>query len=148
MAAPLSKLNANQISDKWVSFLKDCSSHGDTVIYEEMKTTGGTWDSVKDRMTGGTTAPVTETFVKASLEAPVTFNESSERGSGSGFVMGHQLGNVTAGDTLVTRFQSKIPLTQTGVYIINGQRWKLSRLVDAYRVGKRVFWNLVHLVKA
>lgn len=148
MSRPLSKLNANQISEVWVSFLKDCSSHGDDVIYEEVKTTGGTWDPVKDRMVGGGSETVTQTYLRASLEAPVNFNEGATKGSGTGFVMGHQLGGIVAGETLITRLKIEVPLTQTGTYQIQGQRWKLVRLVDSYRVGKRVFWNLVHLAKA
>jgi len=149
MAKALSQMTANQVSQQWINFLRDCQAYGDDVVYEEQCTTGGTWDAVKDMMVGGTTKTVAVTYRKGSLAAPVTFNESAEKGGvGTAFVMGHQLGQVIAGETHICRMKPEIPLTKSGVYLINGVRWKFTRLIDSYRVGKRSFWNLVQFSRA
>jgi hypothetical protein len=149
MAKALSQMTANQAAQPWVNFLRDCQAYGDDVVYEEQQTTGGTWDAVKDTMVGGSTETVSTTYRKGSLAAPVVLRGSAEKGSiGTAFVMGHQLGEVVAGETHICRMRAEIPLTKSGVYLINGQRWKFTRLIDSYRVGKRTFWNLVQFMRA
>lgn len=146
----LNKLNANQVSEKWVGFLKECSSFGDTVIYTEMKQSGGTWDAVKDRMVGAVETPVSQTFVKAALVAATRFDETNDAKSGMGeaFVMGHRLGDVVTGETYIARFKVEVPLTASGIYTINGMTYVFQRLVDSMRFGSRVMWNLALLVRS
>lgn len=145
----LHQLNANQIASKWVGFLRDCSVAGDDIVYSETKTTGGTWDAVKDKMVGGGTTTTTVTYVKAAVATPVRFDEGSTRdGLGSALVLGHKLGDVNTGESYIGRIKSEVPLTKTGTYEIGGMTYKFSRLIDSMRVGKRTFWNLVHFVRA
>ena len=146
----LSKLNANQISEKWVSFLKECSAFGEDVTYLTEKVTGGTFDAVADKVSGGSTTSVSTTFSKASLDAPISFSESGvDTGGGkTGVVFGHKLGGLIIGETRVTRFTEGVPINTAATYRISGMDWKVVRLVDSYSVGKKVFWNLVQLAKA
>lgn len=144
-----SQMNANQITDKFTAFVKDLAAFGDDVLYTEKQTVGGTWDSVADRMVGGSTQEVSTLYPKSSLITPVVFRDGTTPGGGRmAFAMGHQLGDVTSGEAMICRFHANIPLTPTGVYLVGGQRWKLARLVDSYRIGPKVFWNLIQLVKA
>ena len=144
----LGRNTANQVSEKWVQFLKDCSAYGDTVLYTEIQVVGGDYDPITDRIVGGVDTPVTQTFVKGALAAPVKVDEggSTDR-MGESMVMGHKLGGVIYGESYIARVKQEMPLTPTGVYAVNGINYKFSRLLDTMRVGKRVMWNLVLFVR-
>jgi len=146
----LTTMTANEVSLKWVDFLKDLSAYGMDVTYEEQVTSGGTWDPVADKMAGGTTEPVQTVFTKKALLAPVYFSNSTQNSGQekTGFALGHQLNDVTQGETMCVRMHISVPLTKTGTYYMLGIPWKIQYLIDSYSVGKRVFWNQVQFEKA
>ena len=144
----LHKMTANQLAEIKNDFLKDLSIHGDDVVYTEKKATGGTWDAVKDQMTGGTISDVSVAYRRALLIAPVKLTEETASGKGIGYAFGSNIGEVVVGSTLVARVHTRVPLTQSGVYEFQGMKWKLQRIVESYSIGRKKIWNLVKFVRA
>ena len=149
MPIALGKQNANQIADRWINFLKECSNYGDDISYTEMNMVGGSHDDVTDQTIGGVLTPSTTIYRKCAVAAPSQMRDTAfKAGYGEAFVLGHQVGGVTLGETYIARLKMDVPLSKTGIYLINGVTYKFTQLLDAMRVGKRVVWNLAMFARS
>lgn len=149
MPVQLSSLNANQVSNKWVEFLKDCAAFGDDVSYITKVFTGGALDPVTDKIVGGAEVSNEVFYPRSALAAPVRYDERLDKsGMGNAIVLGHQLGGVVTGETYIARVKVNLPLSATAVYQINGMNYRFTKLVDTFRIGRKAMWNLAMFTRA
>lgn len=141
---------ANQIAEKKHDFLKDLRIFGNDVIYVEQIDTG-TWDPVTDRKIGSKEYREI-LYIKAILQLPIKSGAQDDltesTNSTSSFAGGHKLNVVDITGSIVGKLRVEVPLTMTGVYVINGISYRLKAILDNQNIGQLALWNVVHFVKA
>ena len=143
---------ANQLAEVRANFLRALKQPGGAdVIVVETVTTGGTWDSGTDQMTGATTSEQTTTYCRHALLVPLRISDdigSDGMQQKSAYSNGHLLGQMGVGEVLVCKVRPEVPLSTAHRYAIGGNSYKFDAILESRAFGlNKPLWNLVKFIR-
>lgn len=142
----LANKTSNQLAEKRNAFLRDLAL-GMNVIYRVKTTVGGSFDPITETMISGTEIDTDTTYIKAALEIGIRqLSEGSKEGLS--IVAGHTLVDFQIGATRMLRMHPRVPLNAEARYILDGEVYKISKVLANIHIGPLPCWNEVLLVKA
>lgn len=149
-------VTGNQMVEKRNEFLKDCAIYGTDITYIERVNTPGDFDPVTDTYANGTVEEKPTAFPKGILLVPVRasnadgiLDNTNSTSMSVGFAMGFKFEGIDLRVHIFAKVQPQIPLTPTGIYEINGVRYRIKEVLHNQAFsGALPIWNVVRFEKA